>query len=319
MPELPEVETIRAGLALRVSGRQVGDVEVRHERATRRNPGGAAELRSRLVGAVPDAAVRRGKYLWLPLAGTRRALVVHLGMSGQLLVRDPAAAREPAPAHLRIRVVFDDGGELWFVDQRTFGHALVAPLVPTPDGAPGGRGSPEPALPEPVTHIARDLLDPAVAPGSRGRAELIGRLRGRRTGVKRALLDQTVVSGIGNIYADEGLWRARENHATTAGALSPARWRILLDAVEAVMTDALAAGGTSFDALYVNVNGASGYFDTSLAAYGRAGQACRRCGATIVREAFANRSSFRCPRCQPGASPDDGPAGQSRSADVQRT
>ncbi len=299
MPELPEVATIRGGLAARVPGRRVTDVEVRHERATRRQPGGAADVRTLLVGAVPEAVVRRGKYLWLPLAGTRRALVVHLGMSGQLLVRDPAAAREPAPAHLRIRVAFDDGGELWFVDQRTFGHALVAPLVPTPDGAPGGRGSEEPALPAPVAHIARDLLDPVLAAGSRGRAELIARLRGRRTGIKRVLLDQSAVSGIGNIYADEGLWSAREHHETAAGALTPARWRILLDAVEAVMSDALAAGGTSFDALYVNVNGASGYFDTSLAAYGRAGKACRRCGEPIVREAFANRSSFRCPRCQP--------------------
>ena len=312
MPELPEVETVRAGLAARVLGRQIADVEILHDRAVRRHDGGARDLRARLRGAVLAAAVRRGKYLWLPLdrgsaarggggvAGD--ALTVHLGMSGQLLVHEEPAHAADSP-HLRLRVAFDDGAELWFVDQRTFGHVLVAPLVPTSDGAPGGRGSAAAVLPAPIVHIARDVLDPVLARGTPARSALVDRVRSRRTGLKRVLLDQSLISGIGNIYADEGLHRAAEHYDRPAAALSRARWRAVLDAVAAVMTDALAAGGTSFDSLYVNVNGASGYFDRSLAVYGRAGESCPRCGTGIVRESFANRSSFRCPRCQPAPRP----------------
>jgi len=187
---------------------------------------------------------------------------------------------------------------MWFVDQRTFGHLLVADLVPTADGGPGGVGSPTAVLPEEVAHIARDLLDPGLAPGTPGRAALLRRLRSRHTGVKRALLDQTLVSGVGNIYADEGLWRARIHYAQETATLTRARAEALLDGVAEVMRGALAVGGTSFDSLYVNVNGASGYFDRSLVAYGQAGRPCARCGTPIVREPFMNRSSFRCPRCQ---------------------
>jgi formamidopyrimidine-DNA glycosylase len=149
-------------------------------------------------------------------------------------------------------------------------------------------------LPPPVLHIARDPLDPNLDD-----AALTARLRSRRTGVKRALLDQTLVSGVGNIYADEALWRARLHYARpTAGLTRPAVGR-LLAAVREVMVEALDQGGTSFDSLYVNVNGESGYFDRSLAAYGQEGRPCPRCGTPIVREAFMNRSSFFCPRCQP--------------------
>ncbi|WP_127573125.1 bifunctional DNA-formamidopyrimidine glycosylase/DNA-(apurinic or apyrimidinic site) lyase [Georgenia faecalis] len=308
MPELPEVETVRAGLAAHVVGRTVAGAEVRHPRAVRHHVGGGADLAARLAGRTITAAVRRGKYLWLDLDGAGDALLAHLGMSGQLLVTRPdgaapAEAVGPVPtmvrpvsagdAHLRVRVDFTDGARLSFVDQRTFGHVLLTDLVPTPDGGPGGHGSAVPALPAPVAHIARDLLDPAL-----DRAAASRRLRTRRTEVKRALLDQTLVSGVGNIYADEALWRAALHPRRPTDRLRPATVRELFDAAEAVMRDALAAGGTSFDALYVDVEGASGYFARSLDAYGRAGLPCRRCGALMVREHFMNRSSTLCPRCQ---------------------
>jgi formamidopyrimidine-DNA glycosylase len=314
VPELPEVETVRRGLEAHVVGREIADVAVLRDRAVRRHPGGADDLTDRLRGAVVGAAVRRGKYLWLLLAGRpEEALVLHLGMSGQLLVRegaaptrepvaDPAlvvaAGRERVLAHLRARITFADGGELWFVDQRTFGHLLVAPLLSTLDGGPGGAGSAVALVPAPVAHIARDLLDPLLADGTVGRSALVDRVRTRRSGIKRALLDQSLVSGIGNIYADEGLWRAGEHYERLASRLSRSRVRAVLDGVAEVMRQALRAGGTSFDALYVNVNGASGSFDRSLAVYGRAGRPCLRCGTPVVRETFMNRSSFLCPTCQ---------------------
>ncbi|WP_225754869.1 bifunctional DNA-formamidopyrimidine glycosylase/DNA-(apurinic or apyrimidinic site) lyase [Actinotalea sp. Marseille-Q4924] len=306
MPELPEVETVRDGLARHVLGRRVGAVEVRRDSAVRRQEGAAAEFAGRLAGRTLTAAVRRGKFLWLLLGdGTDEApapggeaLLAHLGMSGQLLVRDAATPPVEHP-HLRARLHLaashDDGPlVLDFVDQRTFGHLTVVDLLPTDDGAPGGHGSPAAVVPEPVAHIARDLLDPAL-----DRPGLVARLRARRTDVKRALLDQTLVSGVGNIYADEALWRARLHYARPTDRLRPVAVRTLLDAAADVMTEALRVGGTSFDALYVNVNGASGYFDRSLAVYGQEGGPCPRCGTVVVREPFMNRSSFRCPRCQP--------------------
>ncbi|PFG40853.1 formamidopyrimidine-DNA glycosylase [Georgenia soli] len=331
MPELPEVETVRRGLAARVLGRPVADVEVHHPRSVRRQPGGGRELADRLVGQTFTAAVRRGKYLWLTLgedagAPPDHALVAHLGMSGQLLVQEPAGARRAvdapdaaflAPAgerpadltatlpptvvrdiplttaHLRVRIALADGGELWFVDQRTFGHVMAVDTVPTDDGAPGGLGSAAAVVPAPVAHIARDLLDPAL-----DRRELVRRTRARRTEVKRALLDQSLVSGVGNIYADEALWRARLHGTRRTDVLRPDRLRALFDAATDVMNEALAVGGTSFDALYVDVDGAAGFFARSLAVYGRAGLPCPRCGAVVRREEFMNRGSFSCPRCQ---------------------
>ncbi|MBI1377749.1 MAG: bifunctional DNA-formamidopyrimidine glycosylase/DNA-(apurinic or apyrimidinic site) lyase [Frankiales bacterium] len=282
MPELPEVEVVRRGLDRWVSGRTVAEAEVRHPRAARRHPAGGADLAARLVGRTVAGASRRGKYLWLPLDGRDVALVAHLGMSGQLLVQPPDA---PAETHLRARVAFTDGGrELRFVDQRTFGGLMLDPLVPDDRGG---------AVPASVAHIARDPLDPDFDDDA-----WVRRLRARRTGLKRALLDQTLASGIGNIYADEALWRARLHWAAPTDALAPARARELLGHARDVMGEALAQGGTSFDALYVNVNGESGWFDRSLAAYGQADRPCPRCGRPIVREPFMNRSSYRCPRCQ---------------------
>ena len=277
MPELPEVEVVRRGLSRWISDRTVASVEVAHPRAVRRHSGGGSDFAGRLAGRTLLGASRRGKYLWIPLDGREDAVLAHLGMSGQLLLR-PADA--PAETHLRVRVRFaDDGPELRFVDQRTFGGLAVVDLV---DG-----------VPVPVAHIARDPLDPDFD-------DLVwaAALRRRRTGLKRALLDQTLASGIGNIYADEALWRARLHWARATDTLPRPRALAVLAAARAVMVEALAQGGTSFDSLYVNVNGESGYFDRSLHAYGRTREPCDRCGTPIVREPFMNRSSFRCPHCQ---------------------
>jgi len=277
MPELPEVEVVRRGLDRWVSGRIVADVEVRHPRAVRRDAG---DLRAVLVGARIRCASRRGKYLWLPLDDG--ALVAHLGMSGQLLMQPPDA---PEERHLRVRIRFtDDGRELRFVDQRTFGGLLADPLV---DDGGGGR------IPASIAHIARDPMDPAFDD-----AGFIRALRARRSEVKRALLDQRLLSGVGNIYADEALWRARLHGSRPSGGLAVPRVAELLGHIRGVMGEALAEGGTSFDALYVNVNGESGYFDRSLNAYGQEGLPCARCGRPIRRERFMNRSSYSCPACQ---------------------
>jgi formamidopyrimidine-DNA glycosylase len=280
MPELPEVETVRVGLATWVVGRTIAAVEVLHPRAIRRHLPGVADFAAALAGCRVTGVHRRGKFLWLPLdtGDTADALLCHLGMSGQLLLR-PAAA--PDEIHLRVRLAFADAGpQLRFVDQRTFGGLAVSP---------GGA-----ALPPEIVHIALDPLDDAFdEPG------FVAALRRRRAGVKTALLDQGLISGIGNIYADEALWRAKLHGARRAEALTRPAVGRLLGHVRDVLTEAIKAGGTSFDSLYVNVNGESGWFDRSLSVYGRAGKPCPRCGAPIRREPFANRSSYSCPRCQP--------------------
>ncbi|WP_280357761.1 bifunctional DNA-formamidopyrimidine glycosylase/DNA-(apurinic or apyrimidinic site) lyase [Nocardia otitidiscaviarum] len=280
MPELPEVEVVRRGLAEHVAGRVVESVTVKHPRSVRRHVPGADDLAARLAGLRVEAAQRRGKFLWLTFDEPDTALVVHLGMSGQMLVQ-PADA--PLEKHAHIIAALDSGSELRFVDQRTFGGWMLAPLVEV-DGTP---------LPDAVAHIARDPVDPHFDPDA-----VVAVLRRKHSEIKRVLLDQTVVSGIGNIYADEALWRAGIHGERIAAKLSKPALHGLLTEVRAVMGEALLAGGTSFDALYVNVNGQSGYFERSLNAYGREDEPCRRCGAPMVREKFMNRSSFSCPRCQ---------------------
>ena len=287
MPELPEVEVVRRGVEQHAVGRVIRSAAVHHPRAARRHVPGPADLVARLAGRPVLAARRRGKYLWLDLGEPHEpaaeALVVHLGMSGQLLVQPPGAELEK---HLRAELAFaDDGPDLRFVDQRTFGGLALEPLVAT-DG--------DDTVPASVAHIARDPLDPRYDVEA-----VVTALRRRHTGLKRALLDQTLVSGIGNIYADEALWRAQLHGARPTETLRRADARRVLDAAAEVMREALGQGGTSFDALYVNVNGQSGYFDRSLAAYGQVGRPCPRCGTPIRRDAFMNRSSFSCPRCQP--------------------
>ncbi|MCW2665532.1 MAG: DNA-formamidopyrimidine glycosylase [Frankiales bacterium] len=284
MPELPEVEVVRRGLEQGVAGRTVTAVEVRHPRAVRRHVAGEADFRGLLEGRTITSAERRGKYLWLPL-DSGDALTGHLGMSGQLLV---VPGDKPDETHLRLRFRFTDGGrELRFVDQRTFGGLAVVA---------GGA-----ALPSTIAHIARDPLDPAFDDEAFVRA-----LRARRTVVKRALLDQTLVSGIGNIYADESLWRARLHGARPTELITRPKARELLAHVRDVLSESLAQGGTSFDALYVSTEGVSGLFERSLNAYGREGEPCPRCGAPVRREAFMNRSSYSCPRCQPRPRPGRG-------------
>jgi formamidopyrimidine-DNA glycosylase len=275
MPELPEVEVVRLGLVDHVLGRTIVDVRVLHERAVRRHAGGIEDFVDRLRGRTVVGAHRRGKFLWMSL-DDGSAVLCHLGMSGQMLVRSD---RE-VPTHLRIAFELDDGAQLLFVDQRTFGGLFVTEV--------------EDGIPMEVRHIARDPLDPLFHD-----SEFVGRLRRKDTGIKRALLDQTLISGVGNIYADEALWRSSLHYARGSRGLLRAEAETLLGHVRSVMNDALAQGGTSFDALYVNVNGQSGYFSRSLDAYGREGKPCRRCGTAIVREPFMNRSSFRCPKCQP--------------------
>ena len=354
MPELPEVETVRAGLADHSLGRPVQAVRVVDARSLRRHLPGPAHFEAALTGRALRGAYRRGKYLWLTLSeadGTLadEALVVHLGMSGQLLVRDEPgsesgneldgdsgndaearAAFDEQPRHLRVALELGPAGatggaastnrastgqRLLFVDQRIFGGMFLSPLVPdvpatvatnkaapgesAPEGGTDFSAVPERFLvPEAVKHIARDPLDEFFDPAAVRRKFLR-----TSSGIKKVLLDQSVISGVGNIYADEALWRARLHYAKPARTLSAAQTRELLEAVTQVLRESLAAGGTSFDALYVNVLGESGYFERSLNAYGRAGEPCHRCaeaGRTtlMVREPFQNRSSYRCPHCQ---------------------
>lgn len=277
VPELPEVEVVRTGLAALVPGRSVRSVAVLHPRSVRRHLAGPDDFAAALVGRTFAEPRRRGKFLWLPFADGD-VLLAHLGMSGQFRSDDPQAPLLP-----NTRVVFgfaDDGPQLRFVDQRMFGGLWL------------GTGGAE--LPSELGHLGPDLVDPAL-----DLPALVSSVRRHRSGIKRVLLDQRVVSGIGNIYADEALWRARVHYDTPAAAMSRERVRRVLEAARDVMAEALVQGGTSFDALYVNVNGSSGYFSRSLAAYGREDLPCPRCGTPIIREAFANRSSFRCPRCQP--------------------
>ena len=351
MPELPEVEVVRAGLARHVAGCTVTRVEVLDPRPLRRQDGGAQAFVDQLTGRTLTAAVRRGKFLWLPL-DDGRALSAHLGMSGQLLVRGTTAdasdtAPEPNRAaafladpdtlpggrpadlsateqpryvrdistsarHLRVRLHLstdrdDDGDDncdngagaavLDLVDQRMLGGLHVVDLTPTADGAPGGMGDPRPLLPADATHIARDLLDPALQLA--GPTGVVARVRASRRAIKTQLLDQGLVSGIGNIYADEGLWEAGVHGLRPGTGLGPRVVARILESTAEVMRRALEVGGTSFDTLYVDVEGAAGFFARELGAYGRQGLGCHRCGATMAREALGGRSHTYCPRCQP--------------------
>lgn len=295
MPELPEVEVVRRGLAQYLPGRRITEVGVAHPRAVRTMAGGADELQARITGRDISAVRRRGKFAWLELSDPPQpgddSLLIHLGMSGQMLVRteldeqhtdlhsDPSASK-----HVRAWLRLDDDLRVDFVDQRTFGLWAAAELTPAAGML----------VPQPVAHIAADLLEEDLDLGAVAR-----RLARSHSEIKRVILNQNLISGVGNIYADEMLWAARIHPRRSADELSEAKLVELLECGQQVMRDALAQGGTSFDALYVNVNGQSGYFDRSLAAYGQTGRPCRRCGTLIIREKFTNRSSHLCPVCQP--------------------
>ncbi len=275
MPELPEVETIRRGLAAHIAGRSVASVHVHHPRPVRGQVGGPVAFEAEVTGRTFDIPARRGKFLWLPFTDGD-ALLVQLRMSGQFRLEDPST--EPH-RHTRITFRLDDGRDLRYIDQRMLGGV---------DVSVGGA-----VLPPEIAHIARDPFDPlydihAVAHDAHRRSSPI----------KSVLLNQRIVSGIGNIYADESLWRARMHYARPAASLEPRDIAALLDTAAEVMGEALERGGTTFDGLYVNVNGDSGYFARDLDVYGREGEPCDRCGALIVREPFMNRSSYFCPRCQ---------------------
>jgi len=279
VPELPEVEVVRAGLEPAVTGATIASVEVFDERSLRRHDGPSEDFVHRLTGAVLERPQRRGKFLWIPV-GASEALVIHLGMSGQVLLRQAGAE----DLRTRIRFDLDTGDRINFVDQRIFGSMAIDELVDAGFGE---------TVPTQVSHIARDPLDPHF-----DEALFRTRLAKKNTGIKRALLDQGLISGIGNIYADESLWRAKLHYETPTATLSTAKVTLLLHEVRAVMVQALAEGGTSFDEQYKNVNGTSGYFERSLQAYGQQGKPCPRCGRLIVREQFMNRGSHFCPFCQ---------------------
>lgn len=274
MPELPEVETVRLGLERSVTGHRVTGVRILDARAVRRHVGGPDDFATTVAGRRFGTPRRRGKYLWLPIGSD--ALLCHLGMSGQFRIDDAPA---PLLRHTRVVLDLDDGRQLRFIDQRLFGGMQVSR---------GGAG-----LPSEISQIGPDPFDPDFDAGAAGR-----RLRVRRSTLKRVLLDQTLVSGIGNIYADETLWRARRHPETPTSRLRAGEAEGLYRTAREVMAEAMDQGGTSFDRLYVRVNGESGYFGRNLDVYGRQGEPCRRCGATIVRMAFMNRSSHYCPYCQ---------------------
>lgn len=297
MPELPEVEVVRLGLVPALEGAVLRDVWVRDLRGLRRHPGSGDDFVTTLRGREVSAVARRGKFLWFRWAAeSELALIAHLGMSGQLLLREPSA-----PVHRHERVGF--GVEhplhgdlvLSFVDQRTFGSLAVDELRAATDalGVPSGLGSPDSLIPSQIAHISRDVLDPAL-----DEDRVVARIRRSGSAIKKLVLDQGVVSGVGNIYADEGLWLSGIHPLMPGSELTDAEIRGLLQNFRTVMLKALSEGGTSFDAQYVNVNGESGYFSRSLQAYGRGGEPCPRCGTLMRRIPFAGRSATFCPRCQ---------------------
>lgn len=300
MPELPEVEVVRAGLAPALVGSTITSVEVFEPRSLKRHDTAFGSFETLVTGTQPQAVARRGKFLWIPL-DEERAIVGHLGMSGQMLLRTPGF-EEPGLLRVRLTVEHPEHGELWwhFVDQRIFGSLAVDRFVELDQGSEAGFFGPDARaggwhhrIPSQVAHIARDPLDPEFDD-----AAWIGRVRRKHVGIKRVLLDQNLMSGVGNIYADEALWAAKLHYDRPADAISATKLRELLAALRAVLEKALIEGGTSFDQQYLNVNGESGYFSHSLNAYGQQGKPCPRCGTPIRRDTFMNRGSHYCPRCQ---------------------
>lgn len=282
MPELPEVETIRRGLAAVLPGRRVVGLEVTGARTARRY--GAAALQSALVGAVVVGVGRRGKHLLFSL-DSGRVLVVHLRMSGQLrYLERPDGV--PLVPHTHVVTRFDGGGVLRFSDPRTFGEWYVSIGL-------DGRG-----LPRELDGLGPDPLADEMTRAGLAR-HFARALEGRRAAVKSVLVDQRVLAGVGNLYADEICFRARLRPDRPAGDLEAAEVGRLAGATLATLRAAVAAGGSTLaDRRYVDVRGERGRFQAQHAVYGRAGLPCPRCGAAVARLRVAGRSAWLCPRCQ---------------------
>jgi formamidopyrimidine-DNA glycosylase len=278
MPELPEVETVRRGLAPWIVGKKIKRIDLVHKGGNRSST--YAPLSS-VEGAKVRNVVRRGKFLWFEL-NRDLALVAHLGMSGQFIIQKKDF---PDEKHLRVRIDCGDRKhEIRFIDQRTFGWVAIDKIV----------SEGQDLIPQSFARIAPDIFDDKF-----DRTSVISKIRRKKSAIKRVLLDQSVMSGVGNIYADEALWKAKIHPERIAMNLSEDEVSQLLEAVSRVMNAALKQGGTSFDDLYINVNGESGYFDVELEAYGQEDLPCSRCGTEIRRITFGNRSSHFCPTCQP--------------------
>jgi formamidopyrimidine-DNA glycosylase len=275
MPELPEVETVRRGLQHLVTGYRITEALDLHPRALK--PESIAPL-STLNGANITGTNRRGKFMWLTL-NRPYVLVAHLGMSGQFLIHQknlPKATHVRARFHLKKTMRTQ---ELVFNDQRTFGWLSIEELTDN--------------VPTSAQHIAPDPFDPLF-----DKAATVKNYLRRTIKIKTALLNQEIMSGVGNIYADETLWRAKVHPETITSELSAKKIAAIIDYATQVMSEAIEKGGTSFDDLYINVNGESGFFEQSLAAYGQEGEPCPRCGTPIKRITFGARSSHFCSRCQ---------------------
>ena len=305
MPELPEVETVRAGLAPALTNAKVTAVDILDVRSLKRHAGGVEDFKQTLIGAKILGVVRRGKFLWLPLevkgAKQQLALVGHLGMSGQMLLRSPGAAEDKLTrVIIHAKSAKGENVEFRFIDQRIFGSLAIDELVPTSDSKPGGFSAGvgvgqfwQNLIPRQASHITRDPLDEDF-----DAAQVLAKFKKKNSGIKRVLLDQQTLSGIGNIYADEALWQTKLHYDQPAATISKAKATELLTAVQDILAKAVAQGGTSFDEQYKNVNGESGYFAVSLNAYGMTGLPCKRCGHQIKRENWMNRGSHLCPKCQ---------------------
>ncbi len=301
MPELPEVETVRSGLAKSITDATVTGIKIHEERSLKKHLSGVRDFRQKLLGTKVLDVVRRGKFLWLPLEGEATALVGHLGMSGQMLIRTPGYPQDKLN---RVTIEFETKTgkplELRFVDQRIFGSLAIDDLVKTRDGGSGGfssgKNSSKPwqnLIPVSAEHIARDPLDDAF-----DLAAVVSKMRNKKSGIKRVILDQNLLSGIGNIYADESLWLAKLHFDRSADGISKSKLTELLEISKQVLQAAVVQGGTSFDQQYKNVNGEAGYFSQQLYAYGQTDKPCARCHTPIRRQAWANRGSHFCPRCQ---------------------
>jgi formamidopyrimidine-DNA glycosylase len=309
VPELPEVETVRAGLAPALTNSSVLQIEILDERSLKRHLAGPTDFVSTLNGAKILDVVRRGKFLWMPIelaekssaTSKRLALVGHLGMSGQMLLRKPS---DPADKLTRVVITIETARgkvvEFRFIDQRIFGSLAIDELVETSDGKPGGYSKNsakgtwwQNLIPASAAHIARDPLDDSFDLDA-----VRAKFAKKHSGIKRVLLDQQVLSGVGNIYADEALWASKLHYDQPADSISRATFELLMTEVGRILSAAVAEGGTSFDEQYKNVNGESGYFEVSLNAYGMTDRPCNRCGRPIKRDSWMNRGSHFCPGCQ---------------------